>query len=297
MKRYVALFLFLVLVGVCVGRAQLFYKVEGNGLAKPSYLFGTHHLAPVSIIDSIDGCRKALGEVDAVVGEIDMTGSQLIMALKMQKYLTAPKDSTLRKIFTPEEYARVNESFQRYTPQKGLKLEMLDKFKPMYLQSLITIQMIKESMPEVDLENQLDTYFQQQGKKLKKKVIGLETAEYQADLLYNSTSIADQAKSLLKMIDSPQESLINAEKLNTAYFAGDLDALYDLMKEEGDADPGFEDRTVNRRNQNWLKELPALMAKRSCFIAVGALHLPGEEGVIAGLRSLGYTVTPCQLRK
>ena len=51
--------------------AQLLWKVSGNGLAKPSYLFGTCHIATVKLTDSITGFNDALNACDAVYGEIE----------------------------------------------------------------------------------------------------------------------------------------------------------------------------------------------------------------------------------
>ena len=53
--------------------AQLLWKVSGNGLEKPSYIMGTHHVAPLSVLDSIKGFDEALSSVDAVYGEVVMS--------------------------------------------------------------------------------------------------------------------------------------------------------------------------------------------------------------------------------
>ena len=46
--------------------AQLLWKISGNGLTKPSYLFGTHHVAPLSVIDSVPGLMDALAAADEI---------------------------------------------------------------------------------------------------------------------------------------------------------------------------------------------------------------------------------------
>ena len=47
-------------------QAQLLWKVSGNGLDRPSYVMGTHHLAPLSIKDSIAGMKQAMDETQQV---------------------------------------------------------------------------------------------------------------------------------------------------------------------------------------------------------------------------------------
>ena len=56
--------------------AQLLWEISGNGLQKPSYLFGTHHIAPLAVLDSVKGFNEALTSVDKVYGEMDMAKAQ-----------------------------------------------------------------------------------------------------------------------------------------------------------------------------------------------------------------------------
>lgn len=63
-------------IGTFVSNAQLLWEVTGNGLSKPSYLFGTHHIAPVSVMDSVPGFASALASADKVYGEMVMSEAQ-----------------------------------------------------------------------------------------------------------------------------------------------------------------------------------------------------------------------------
>lgn len=49
---------------------------------------------------------------------------------------------------------------------------------------------------------------------------------------------------------------------------------------------------IDDRNKKWAKQLPAIMKEAPTFIAVGALHLPGENGILNLLKQQGYTVDP-----
>lgn len=73
MKSFIGAVLF-----ICVAfsaNAQLLWKVSGNGLNQPSYIIGTHHLAPFSIMDSIAGLQKAMKETQQVYGELKNVGN------------------------------------------------------------------------------------------------------------------------------------------------------------------------------------------------------------------------------
>ncbi len=291
MKMKISVIVSMFLILCASASAQIFYKVEGNGLKTPSYIFGTHHLAPLSVIDSVPGCRDAYKAAGQVVGEIDMTLDQMELAMKMQPYMLAPSDSTLSKVIAPEDFKRINEEFKKWAPMPGMELTMLDMMKPMVVTSMVSVEMVKKKLPGFNPNEQLDTYFQLQGKATGKKIKGLETPEFQAEVLYGTDPISKQAESLVEILDNPDDGVEKSKKLNEAYLAQDLEALYELAKSENEDSTAFIDILINKRNDDWIAKLPALMKEAPTFVAVGALHLPGENGVIAGLRKAGYKVT------
>ena len=293
MKRKIFAIASMALLFVATASAQIFYKIEGKDLSAPSYIFGTHHLAPLSVIDQVPGCRDAFDSVKQVVGEIDMTIDQMTLAMQMQPYMIAPTDSTLSKLFTPEELKVVDDEFQKWAPMPGMSVQMLDMMRPMVLTSMMSIGMVQKELPNYNPAEQLDLYFQSSAKESGKDVKGLETPEFQAKVLYATVPIAEQAKALLNLAKDPKESLEKSAKLNELYLAQDLDGLLELTNtDDEDSDEGaFMEALVDLRNANWIKELPEIMKETPSFIAVGALHLPGEKGVIEGLRKAGYTVT------
>ena len=77
MKSFIGAVIF-----ICVAlsaNAQLLWKVSGNGLSSPSYIMGTHHLAPLSVKDGIAGLQKAMDETQHfpvyLVGESRTVGT------------------------------------------------------------------------------------------------------------------------------------------------------------------------------------------------------------------------------
>ncbi len=271
--------------------SQVFYKIEGNGLTEPSYLFGTHHLAPSSILESYPSMQKALENTKAVVGEIDLTASQMELAMKMQQYMMAPADSTLTNLLSPEELADLNQKFEPYSPMPGVTLEQLGMMRPMVISAMVSLGEMQKSLPGFDPNAQLDATFQIMAKENGKEIIPLETPDMQARLLYTFTPITKQLEDLKELLNNPSELVENCQKLNKAYLDGDLDTLISLTESE-DSDPAFMEALLATRNRNWLEVLPAIINQRPTFIAVGALHLAGENGLVNQLREAGYTVTP-----
>lgn len=270
--------------------AQVLYKVEGNGLTAPSYLFGTHHLAPLSKIEEF-GADQPFKDASMVVGEIDMTADQMQLAAAMQPHMMAPADSTLSKIISPEDYTVISKEFENWAPMPGMTLQALDMLKPMAITSMVTVSMVSKDMPGFNPSEQLDSWFQKQGKETGKKIMPLETVEFQAALLFDSTPIAYQADALVELLKDPAKAMEQTKTLNKAYNEQDLNAMLSLSEAE-DEHPEFMIALLDRRNADWLTKLPDIMKQGSAFIAVGALHLAGDKGLVEGLRKLGYTVTP-----
>ena len=79
------------------------------------------------------------------------------------------------------------------------------------------------------------------------------------------------------------------------YFENDISKIYRIyqesIKENGDMD-----FLIKKRNDNWMQTLPALFKKQSNFVAVGALHLAGPDGLVEQLKKMGYTVTAQNLQ-
>ncbi|MDE6096871.1 MAG: TraB/GumN family protein [Muribaculaceae bacterium] len=270
--------------------SQILFKVEGNGLSAPSYIFGTHHLAPLSTIEKT-GAAKPFEESSQVVGEIDMTQDQMTLGMAMQPHMMAPADSTLSKVISPEDFSVINEEFKKWAPMPGMELTMLDGMKPMVATAMVAVGMAAQAMPGYNPQEQLDTYFQLQGKNQGKNIVPLETVEYQASVLYDTTPIAYQAEALVEMLKDPSKAIQASKDLTAAYEAQDLAKMLQLSEKE-DEHPEFMVALLDKRNSEWLVKLPEIMKEAPSFIAVGALHLAGEKGIVEGLKKLGYTVTP-----
>jgi uncharacterized protein YbaP (TraB family) len=82
------------------------------------------------------------------------------------------------------------------------------------------------------------------------------------------------------------------EELKTYYIAQDIDKLTELFKIQDEESKEFMTELLKNRNNRWLEQLPTMMQKQSLFIAVGAGHLVGDEGLIKGLQAKGYSLKP-----
>lgn len=273
--------------------AQLLWKVTGNGATKPSYLFGTHHIAPVSVIDSVPGLMDALMAADELYGEVDMAkmaepATQMQMASKMM----APADSTLSKVLTADDLAAIDNLFKSYgLPYTTSQLEVM---KPAAVANIITLIMAQAANPGFNPNAQIDMTMQVRAKENGKPVKGLETVESQLDILFGSP-IAEQAKSLMETVRDPEKNMKAAVAMTNAYLAGNLTELDRMMHDpEIGMDAAEASRLIYDRNSAWVEFLIGVLPTASVIAVVGAGHLPGEKGVINLLRKAGFSVEPVE---
>ena len=269
----------------------LLWKISGNGLEKPSYLFGTHHLVPLSFMDSIAGIHDAFGSTEQTVGELDMSNMNE-MQMKIMGRAMLPEGVTYASLLSEGDVALIDSTL---TALVGVGLQQFGRLKPAMLSNIISVTLYQRYYPSLAAGKSLDQHFQEEALKRSRPVVGLETTEDQIYVLLELQTTERQAELLSCMVKHPELLKEQMDKLQAAYHAQDLDALGRLYTEVMPDDPcpstDQEKEALNSdRNARWLKKLPAIMAGKSSFIAVGCLHLPGEEGLIEGLRKLGFKV-------
>jgi hypothetical protein len=265
--------------------AQLLWKVSGNGLTKTSYLFGTHHLIEKNQIKDFDKILILSGQADAVVGEMDMTDMASMLVKIMQVAVMPGKN--IKELMNASDYTLVDTELKQIL---GAGLDQLGAFKPIMLETMFVGSVYLHSQNMTKQPEAIDILFQKNAKDNHKRVVGLETVEQQAAIMFDSLSLTRQAEILVKSVKEKQKEIDLMKRLNEYYLAGDLKKLSELDNEDDDMTPAEKKPMYENRNNDWIKQIPALMTKQSCFIAVGCMHLVGETGLIEQLKKSGYTV-------
>lgn len=273
--------------------AQLLYKVEKPGSDKVSYLLGTHHFAPVEILDSIKGLDAALQSVDKLYGEIDMavTNDQNEI-MKYSGFMMAPSDSTLDKILTPQELDTVTATWNKMA-KGAVPLEMMYAMKPAVISTDLMTLVMRERFPDKDFTAPgIDQLMQDKAKGLGKQVAGLEGMEFQMNLLFGSP-VTEQKKELMESVrNDGDDAVTQTLRVTDAYMARDLDAVAEIMTDPEAMPRQKADAMIYNRNAAWAEILVPEMSERPLMVVVGAGHLPTDKGLIALLRHAGYMVTP-----
>ncbi len=287
----------LIIAAICTmasvgANAQLLWKISGNGAKETSYLFGTHHVAPVAMIDSISGAADALNSVQTVMGEVDMISDPMGMQQIAMAYALAPADSTLTKVMTADELSLLDSVLAKYSGGQ-LTSAMLDPMKPAMVGTQIAMLQTLTAFPGFNPQEQLDQTIQQKALANGKKVEGLESIESQFKILLGNP-ISEQVKALVEGLDKDDEAIVKVRKLANAYRTQNLDAINNLILDSDDMDPDDIERLMINRNNNWVKTLQTKLPEETVFVAVGVGHFVGEHGLISQLKKLGYNVEPVQ---
>jgi uncharacterized protein len=263
------------------GGRTLLWEVSGNGLAKPSYFLGTMHILcaqDAAISPQVQMVMDRVGEIYFEVDLDDMV--QLFGSLKAM----AMKDGVkLSDLLSTEDYEKVKTYFSDKLP---LPFSMLEAYKPLLLSSMIA----EEQMP-CESTNGMEILIMGEASKRGLDIKGLETMEYQAGL-FDSIPYSVQARELVKAIDSLAVDNDAITQLLKVYREQDLEGIERLtIEEEGEIQENI-DLLLYGRNRNWAAMFGEIAKKGPVLFAVGAGHLPGQQGVLQLLKKQGYLVRP-----
>lgn len=262
---------------------SLFWEISGNGLEEPSYLYGTMHTQDERAFDFKDGVLDAFNNCSAYAMELNMDS---VDQMEIMSLLMMEGDAALDNLLTEEEYEYVNTFF---TDSVGVGLIMFNKMQPMYTSSMVSLRSLNSQESEA-----LDLYFFSMAKEQGKAVYGLEEMVEQIGA-FNSIDYGKQAEGLVEAVDAAYDGSGDAEvaAMMDVYANGDLDSLLVMTQSaDSDLDSNFSKTFLIDRNHRMANRAVPMIKEGSVFIAVGAAHLPGEQGVIELLRAKGYTVTP-----
>ncbi len=260
---------------------SLLWKISGNGLKEPSYLYGTFHMLCREDIRFTDNLKLALNRADEVYFEMDLDDPATLLGGIF--FMNMKGDSTLKDFYTEQEYNRLYSFFK---DSLRLPIQTLSRMKPALLEAFMYPSMLNCKNTS-GVEEQLMLL----AKAGKKPISGLETIQEQS-AVFDSIPYSVQAKSLYKSIDSLAQYKVQFAQMKDDYLAEKLDAINAEMENDNYSEGDFNYFLLEKRNKNWIVKLKKVMAEKKLFIAVGAGHLGGEMGMIALLEKEGYKVEP-----
>ena len=261
---------------------SLLWKISGNGLKKPSYLFGTIHLTCDSSLDA--NTLNALEATEQLYLELDMDDKSIQM--QMMKLMMMKDGAKLSTLLSPEDFKILDEFLKK---NLNMSAKMFDSFKPFMISSMLFPKMLDCKSQSVESELMKVT------KEQNEEIFGLEKAEDQMKV-FDEISYQDQADELLKTVkDNLEKDKKEFQEMITIYQNKDIEGMLKMMSDsDNKITSENQDILLNNRNKNWIPIMVKTMKDKPTFFGVGAGHLAGEEGVIKLLRKKGYKVEAIQ---
>jgi uncharacterized protein len=272
----------------------LLWKVEKAGLA-PSYLFGTMHVTDPRVTRLPDAAQAALDAAGTVVIE---TIEILDPAIAQAALLTRPEltmftdGNTLTSLLDEDETRLIETELSR----RGIPLAAVSQMKPWMIAGLVALPACEMARKTKGVEF-LDIKIAKTARAEGKQLLGLESIGEQmsamADLpmefhirgLVETIKLADMMPDIMATMTDLYLKGEIAQIMPVILAAGPQD-----MESDTSGYAAFEERIVRMRNHVMAERATPILDAGNAFIAVGALHLPGEEGVVALLQDAGYTV-------
>lgn len=261
-----------------VNGAGLLWKVERPG-APPSYVFGTIHSEDKRVVTLPGPVQAAFDQARSFTMEMVLepeAGTALAAAMLLDD------GRTLQGILGDELFERAAGALEK----NGMSRQIAMGLKPW-------VVMVMLSMPKPDTGEFLDKVLYTAALKQDKPVHGLESVEEQV-AAFEGLPLDDQITLLKAAIDEPPSTMI--EDATRAYLARDLAAMMALNDRFGlQLEPRLFEKITHRlldsRNVRMVRRMEPRLEEGNTFIAIGALHLPGEKGVLRLLEGRGYRVT------
>lgn len=256
------------------------------------YLFGTVHILPPELEWRTAAITAAFADAETIYFEVDALSEESQAEAASLIPLLGLNDAgvTLSGLISDQAKDHVATIAGRIGAPADAFLAQLDPLQPWLASLQMAVLQMQASGydPSSGVEAALNADAEAAG-----KAFGyFETIEEQLRFLSDSAievQVADFEVSVEQMVEEP-EILTNMVQ---AWAVGDMDFLDGLINEEmRDASPELYERLIVQRNRNWIPQIEAALAgSDDAFVAVGAGHMPGDQGVIALLESNGHTVT------
>lgn len=246
---------------------------------KTSHLFGTIHVDDPRITNLHPTINQAIAHSHSMTLEL-VPDPQTLQASMTRMFFT--NGQTLQQAVGDKLYKEAIRAMAGH----GMPAQMIDIMKPWAV--MMTLSVPKQNSGEF-----LDLKLYNIATQRSMQTHALETYEEQLSV-FDGMSLPDQKKMLSHTLADLDQLPAQFEKLRIAWLARDLAALEKISNEQlpGD-DPAGErlmSNLLDKRNRKMLQRMQPRLKEGNAFIAIGALHLPGKQGLLTLLEQQGYKV-------
>lgn len=264
-----------------IAHAGVLFEIQSAPGRAPSFLFGTIHSDDPRVTELPAQVQAAFDASPGFILEVIPDGSAIIKAMVTMAYTDGRR---LSDVLPSELYRQASAALA----ERGMPEEAFRDFKPWAVMTLL-------SAPPAERGELLDLMLYRAAVEDGKRLEGLETMEEQL-AVFDDLALTDQVALLRATLESWDQLPRMLDQLVMAYLARDLDALLELSEayiaaSEPRLASLFWEAVVESRNRRMLERLIPLLDQGGWFVAVGALHLAGDSGIVESLRRHGYRVS------
>lgn len=260
-----------------------FWKVEREG--RTGWLAGSLHMLPPdayplppAMTAAFDASRTLLEEADPE--ELASPAFAVAIAGRAM-YLDG---QTLDQRLSPETFQLIAERAEA----AGLSVDVLRRMKPWM--AATTLQVFELQRGGFDPALGLDVHFHRLARQSGKAFLALESGLEQVAVLESIGPSFEDAL-VRSNLQSAAAEVNEMRRLADAWRSGDIGTLERIVLSGVRDTPEVYEALIARRNRNWLPKVRACLDTSTCFIVVGAGHLVGDDGLVAALEAMAYTVT------
>lgn len=269
---------------------SLFWEITGKGLKKPSYLFGTMHVSNKIAFHLSDSFYLGIRQADVVALETNPESWQEDMSnYDVEDYGYNEMSGFSESDDSPNDYLTIQSlKFTKY--EKFLEAALFRE--PAVINNLL-YRSYSDKGSDFEEDTYLDMYIYQVGKKLGKRIAGVE--DYAESMRLMMEAYRDAAREKNRKEKSYDYDIeLSPMQLQEAYRSGNLDLL-DSINKLNSYSEAFDEKFLYKRNELQANSIDSILKRSTLFVGVGAAHLPGPRGVIELLRAKGYRLRPIMM--
>lgn len=264
--------------------SSLLWKITGPDMESESYLFGTMHLIEKEYFLFPKKLQKLVSKTDQLVMEIAGLPNQM----DAMKYVMLDEGSFFDFFNEAQTDTILRWAKAEFKMEEPAFRAAFSKMKPFVIVQMAT---------QVQFMGKTESYemtFDEIAKEHEIPMKGLETIEQQMSF-FDELTDEQQVEMVMAGIRDAEESIETMREMQQTYVSQNVDALYQMINEDDGVISEEQAKFLDNRNANWIPQIKELIKSTNSFIAVGAGHLGGPNGVIRLLEKGGYTLTPLKL--
>jgi len=263
------------------GNNSVLWRITGNGLVKPSYLFGTMHVYDKKAFNFKDSLYSFLEQAEGFALELNPDSANMIIEAYMNGSIKPTQDE--------KEDIDISSSDLKVMQKKmsGGKSNLPSDDKKSVVDYFIARLLASDKKQKDAMNTFMDAFLYQVAKQYDKRMYGLETIDAQIRAI-NSLSKGLKIKKFVNLLDKWEPT--EGSPLTELYYRENIDSI-NIFYSSYFTEATLKDFLFDR-NRVMSAKMDSLMHLQSMFTAVGAGHLPGDKGIIALLKQKGYTVEP-----